>query len=99
MALNSLSRDAFAHAAPFDMRQARRDPMRLVEMDMAVDERREEETAHKIDALAGVRGAFRRMERRNKAASDFNIGGLTVGKTRVSEKHQTRFRRFAATYV
>ena len=36
---------------PSTMGQARRAPMRLVEMDVAVDERRQEERAGKIDAL------------------------------------------------
>ena len=52
MALDALGGDAFAHAASLDMGQARRAPMRLVEMDVAVDERRQEERAGKIDALA-----------------------------------------------
>jgi hypothetical protein len=73
--------------------------MRLVEMDMAVDERRQEERALKINALAGVMRASRRMQRYNQAAGDFDIGGPTVGETRVGQEHQTRFRRFAAAYV
>jgi hypothetical protein len=99
MALNSLNRNAFAHAAPLDMGQARRAPMRLVEMDMAVDECGQEERALKIKALAGMMRASRRMQRRNQAAGDFDIGEVAVGETRVGQEHQTRFRRFAAAYV
>jgi hypothetical protein len=56
-------------------------------MDMAVDERGQEEGACKINALDGEIGASRRMQRRNPAAGDFDIGGPTVGKTRVSQEH------------
>ena len=59
MALGALGGDALAHAASLDMRQARRAPMRLVEMDMAVDERRQQERAGKIDALATGEGRLR----------------------------------------
>ena len=52
MALDALGGDPLAHAVSLDMGQARRAPMRLVEMDVAVDERRQEERARKIDALA-----------------------------------------------
>ena len=30
--------------------------------------------------------------------SDFDIGEAALGKTRVGQDHQTRFRRFAAAY-
>ena len=59
MALDALSGDAFAHAPSLDMGQARRAPMRLVEMDVAVDERRQEQRARKIDAFAWRDGRFR----------------------------------------
>ena len=96
MAFDAFRCDPLAHAAPLDMGQARRAPMRLVEMDVAVDERRKQERALKINALARLMGAARRMHRRNRAVYDFDIGGLSVGKTRVGEQHQMRFRRFAA---
>ena len=53
-ALDALGGDALAHAASLDMRQARRAPVRLVEMDVAVDERRQEQLSGKIDALASL---------------------------------------------
>ena len=53
MAFDALGGDPLTHAAALDMGQTRRAPMRLVEMDVAVDERRQEERALKIDALAG----------------------------------------------
>ena len=43
MALDALERDALANAAPLDMGQARRAEMGLVEMDVALDKRRQEE--------------------------------------------------------
>src|ERR1700722_3941311 len=72
--------------------------MGLVEMDVAVNERRQEERALEIDALAWAIGAFGRMQRRNDAACDFDIGKAAMGKTRVGQDHQTRLRRFAAAY-
>ena len=72
--------------------------MRLVEMDMTVDERRQQERAGKIDALATRRGASGRMQRRNEAAGDLHVGEAPFGKTRVGQEHQARFRRFAAAY-
>ena len=98
MTFDALCSDALAHAAPLDMGQARRAPMRLVEMDVAVNERRQEERALKIDALTRLIGAARRMQRRNDAACDFDIGKAAFGKTRVGENHQMRLRRFAAAY-
>ena len=53
MALDALGGDALAHAASLDMGQARRAPMGLVEMEVAVDERRQEEQAVEIDAFVG----------------------------------------------
>ena len=70
--------------------------MRLVEMDMAVDEGRQEEGAGEIDALARRIGASRRMQRRNAAAGDLNVRKSSVGKMGVGEDHRTRFRRRAA---
>ncbi len=96
MALDALSRDAFAHAPSLDMGQARRAPMRLVEMDMAVDERRQEQRARKIDAFAWRMGASGRIERRDEAAGDFHVGEIALRKARVGQDHQARFRRFAA---
>ena len=98
MAFDALGGDPLAHAVSLDMGQARRAPVRLVEMDVAVDERRQEERALKIDALAWLIGASRRMQRRNDAACDLDIGEAALGKTRVGEDHQTRLRRFAAAY-
>ena len=96
MAFDALGGDPFAHAASLDMGQARRAPMRLVEMDVAVDKRRQEQRARKIDALAWRMGASGRTERRNEAAGDFHVGEIAVWKARVGQDHQTRFRRFAA---
>ncbi len=72
--------------------------MRLVEMDVAVDEGRQEEGAGEIDALARRIGASRRMQRRDAAAGDFNVRKSPVGKMGVGEDHRTRFRRRAAAY-
>ena len=72
--------------------------MRLVEMDVAVNERRQEERALQIDALAWLIGASRRMQRGNDATHDFDIGEAALRKTRVGQDHQTRLRRFAAAY-
>ena len=55
MALGALERDALAHAAPLDMGQARRAKMGLVEMEVAVDKRRQEEQAVEVDAVVGRR--------------------------------------------
>ena len=74
MAFDALGGDPLAHAASLDMGQTRRAPMRLVEMDVTVDERRQEERAREIDALAGRIGASGRMQRRNAAAGDFDVG-------------------------
>ena len=51
MALDALGGDALAHAASLDMGQARRAPMGLVEMEVAVDERRQEQQPAEIDAF------------------------------------------------
>ena len=98
MAFDAFGGDPLAHAASLDMGQPRRAPMRLVEMDVAVNERRQEKRALKIDALAGSISASGRMHRRNDAVGDFDIGETALGKTRVGQDHQTRFRRFAAAY-
>ncbi len=96
MALDPLGGDPFAHAASLDMGQAWRAPMRLVEMDVAIDKRGQEQRARKIDAFAWRMGRPGRMQRRNEAASDFHVGEIALWKARVGEDHQTRFRRFAA---
>ena len=96
MARDPLGGDAFAHAPPLDIRQARGAPVSLVEMDVAIDKRRQEQRAGKIDALAGWMGAAGRVQSSNKAGGDFNVGETTVGKARVGENHQMRLRRFAA---
>ncbi len=98
MAFDALGGDPLAHAVSLDMGQTRRAPMRLVQMDVAVDERRQEERALKIDALARLISACRRVQRRNDAAGDFDIGEAALGETRVGQDHQTRLRRFAAAY-
>jgi hypothetical protein len=72
--------------------------MRLVEVDVAVDERRQEKGACEIDALARSIGASGRRQRRNDAACDFDISEAALRETRVGQNHQTRFRRFAAAY-
>ena len=98
MAFDTLGRDPVTHAAALDMGQPRRAPMRLVEMDVAVNERRQEERALKIDALISSIGAFGRMQRDNDSACDFDIGKAALGEKRVGQDHQTRLRRFAAAY-
>ena len=98
MAFDALGGDPLAHAVSLDMGQTRRAPMRLVEMDVAVNERRQEERAREIDTLAGLIGASWRMQRRNDAVCDFDIGEAALRKTRVGQNHQTRLRRFAAAY-
>ena len=97
MALDALSGDAFAHAPSLDMGQARRAPMRLVEMDVAVDERRQEQRARKIDAFAWRDAALPgALQRRDEAVRDFHVGEIALRKARVGQDHQARFRRFAA---
>ena len=59
MTFDALCGDPLAHAVSLDMGQTRRAPMRLVEMDVAVNERRQEERALKIDALARADQRFR----------------------------------------
>ncbi len=81
------------------MGQARRAPVRLVEMDVAVDERRQEELSDKIDALAGLSRGARRMRRDDKAVGDLHVGETSVRKPRVGKDHQTRLSRFAAAYL
>ena len=67
-------------------------------MDVAVDKRRQDERALKIDALARAISASRRMQRGDDAACDFDVGEAALRKARVGQNHQTRLRRFAATY-
>ena len=98
MAFDALRGDPLAHAVSLDMGQTRRAPMRLVEMNVAVDERRQEQRACEIDALACSIGASGRMQRRNHAVGDFDIGETALRETRVGQDHQTRLRRFAAAY-
>ena len=98
MAFDPFGGDPLAHAPSLDMGQARRAPMRLVEMDVAVDKSGQEQGAREIDALALGDGASGRIERRDEAARDFHVGEVAIGKARVGEDHQTRFRRFAAAY-
>jgi hypothetical protein len=98
MAFDAFGGDPLAHAASLDMGQPWRAPMRFVEMDVAVNERWQEKRALKIDALARLISASRRMQRRNNAACDLDVGEAALGKTRVDQDHQTRFRRFAAAY-
>ena len=98
MARDALGGDALAHAASLDMRQARRAPMRLVEMDVAVDERGQEELSAEIDALPRRCGAGR-MGRDDQAVRDFNVREISVGQARVGQDHQMRFSRFAAAYL
>ena len=98
MALNPLGGDALAHAAALDMGQARRAPMRLVEMDMAVDQRRHDELPRQIDALAGFSRGPRRVRRDDEAAGDFHVREASVRKTRVGQNHRRRLSRFAAAY-
>jgi hypothetical protein len=73
--------------------------MSLVEMDVAVDERRQEELSRKIDALMSLSRGSRRMRGDDKAAGDFYVGETSVRKARVAQNHQTRLSRFAATYL
>ena len=98
MAFDAFGGDPLAHAASLDMGQPRRAPMRLVEMDVAVNERRQEERALEIDALAWLICATGRTERGNHAGGDFDISKAALGETRVGQDHQTRLRRFAAAY-
>ena len=49
------SGDALAHAAPLDVGQARRAEMGLVEMEVAVDKRRQEEQPLEVDAFVSRR--------------------------------------------
>jgi hypothetical protein len=65
---------------------------------VAVNERWQEKRALKIDALIRLIGASGRMQRGNDAACDLDIGEAALGKTRIGQDHQTRLRRFAATY-
>ena len=73
----------------FDMRQARRAPMRLVEMDVAFDESGQEQMPGKIDALARRRAA-RRVRRDDEAVGDLDVGERRPGQARVGEQHQRR---------
>src|SRR3984957_4054724 len=103
MAFDSLGGDPLTHAPSLDMGQPRRAPMRLVEMEVAIDERRNEKRALEIDARARAIGASRRVHRRNDAARDLDVDETVLGKaalrkTRVGQDHQTRLRRFAAAY-
>jgi hypothetical protein len=98
MALGPLDDNALAHAASLDMRQAGRAPMSLVEMEVPVDERREEEHPFEIDAFAGRRRGPRRMPCDDEPAGDFDVGETPLGQARVGQDHQTRFSRFAAAY-
>ncbi len=98
-ALDALGGDALAHAASLDMGQARRAPVRLVEMDVAVDERRQEELSGEIDALMSLSRGVRRTRRHDKALGDLEVRETSVRKARVGQNHQTRLSRFAAAYL
>jgi hypothetical protein len=98
MALDAFGGDPLTHAASLNMGQTRRAPMRLVEMDVAVNERRQEERACEINALTRLISASGHVQRRNHAAGDFDVGKAALGETRVCQDHQTRLRRFAAAY-
>ncbi len=65
-------------------------------MDMAVDERRQEELAVEVDAFASRRRRPRRMHGDDETAANLDIGLTAVGKASVGETHQTRFSRLAA---
>ena len=98
MALDPLGGDALANAAPPDMGQTWRAPMGLVEMDVAFDERRQEQHPAEIVAVVGLRRCPRRMGRNDDAARDFDVGETPIGQARIGQDHQTRFSRFAAAY-
>ena len=98
MALDAFSGNALAHAASLDMGQPRGAPMGLVKMEVAVDERRQEEHAAQIEAVASRRRCPWRVGRDDDAAGDLHVSGATLGQARVGQDHQTRFSRFAAAY-
>ena len=98
MALDAFERDALANAAPFEVGQARRAEMGLVEMDVALDKSRQEEQPLKVDAFVGRRRGPRRVHSDDKAGRDFHVGETPLGQARVGQDHQTRFSRFAAAY-
>ena len=78
MARDALGGDTLAHAASLDIGQARRAPMRLVEMDVAVDERRQEEVPAEIDTFAARGGGAWHMRRDDQTIRDFNVREVSV---------------------
>ena len=74
MALDALGGDALTHAASLDMGQARGAPMGLVEMDVAFDERRQEQHPAEIEAVGGRRRCPRRVGGDDDAARDLDVG-------------------------
>ncbi len=99
MARDSLGGNSLAHAASFDMRQARRAPVRLIKMNMALDEGGQEEPPGKIDAAVAGRCGARRPHRDNKAIGDLDVGETAARQARIGENDQMRLSRRAATYL
>ena len=97
MAGLALDGDALAHAGAGDVRQTRRAPMRLVEMDVAFDESGNEQSAVEIErcALRRRQGA----DGGDAAVGDLDIGPGAARKKGVAEPHQIIPNRCAATYL
>src|SRR5260370_38965410 len=72
-ARDALGGDALAHATPSHMRQARGAPMRLVKMNMAVDEGGPEEPPPESPPLTRQRRRPRRTDRRAGAGAELSV--------------------------
>jgi hypothetical protein len=81
------------------MRQARRAPVGLVEMDMALDEGGQQKAPAEIDALIRRSRASRFANRGDPAIGDCHVAEAFARKASVGDNHQTKFSRFAAAYL
>jgi hypothetical protein len=79
MAGRALGGDSLTHAAPRDMGQARRAPMGLIEMNVALDEGREKEPVFEINAKAGRRCWPWPTDRSDESVSDLHLGEISRG--------------------
>jgi hypothetical protein len=93
----ALDGDALAHAVAGDVRQTRGAPMRLVKMDVALDEGWRQQGAVEVERLArrGSEGA----DGGDAAVGDLHVGPDAAGQQGVAKPHQIIPRRCAATYL
>ena len=99
MAGRALNGDSLTHAVARDMRQTRRTPVSLVEMNVALHEGREKEPTFEIDAVIGRRCLPWRSDRTDESVGDLHLGEIPRWQPRIGQNPQIRFNRFAAAYL